>query len=411
MKKVFLFASFVTLALSASAQIDITPEHFKFDKWPVGAVSSTAGEINCIDFAGKDRLNVAKVTESLNRGGLLQLMQFSFSDPAHADIATIKSGLSVVNLGDKVGNALCFKGNQSTYAGATIAAPADLAVPSFTLAFYLDPAKTITGKEQYYAENPGGNDTEYGTHAAAANTARANAIIRTTVVFKIIDNNIDIENKNNTVNVKISLGNGSIGATGSYSNFNFTKREMDEETGEQTVTYEENQWLEVSTDAYVNQDPAKPYTLWFEVTSGTDTEKFSINKKTVLIKSIKMTNGYRLGDKNFYPSLDKVGTDPNGFTTQNQNTTLPLLVEKVELGEGGSVNTEVINTISKPFYSVSGNQVTLNNLKSGELVTIYSFSGQAIKKFAAQNNNATITLKSGYYIARIGKESLKFVVY
>ena len=181
-----------------------------------------------------------------------------------------------------------------------------------------------------------------------------------------------------------------------------------------TAVSVDDRWLKVQTEAYVNKDPAKPYVLNLTaLTAGTDEAtktKYSINKKTLLIKSIKMENGFRLGDPNFYPSLDKIGTHATGFTTQNNNATLPQVSSVVNFA-GGTVGLDMIENAKKPFYTVSGNQVTLNNLEKGDAISIYTIGGQSISNLVAQSNTATFGLNKGYYLAKIGKETLKLIVY
>lgn len=408
MKKITLFSALVALAFSANAQSDITPEHFDFSKWSVGALSTTAKEINTIDVVSATRLSPTNVTDALNHGGAIQLFQANFSAvPEHADIATIKSGLSIIDLGGSVGKVLCFKGKNSTYGKGT-AATAELAVPNFELRFHLDPTTTQTGSDLYFSRFPGGLD--YELHAVNSNTARAEAIIRTTIVFKIIDNKLDnVEKKGTTTKVKLFFGNGSVGTEGTYSSAAFADFKEDQETGEYPGVYVEDRWLEVSTDGYVNKDPAKPYIFSFALNEDV-AKKHKLDDKTVLIKSIKMNSGFRLGDSNFYPSLDKVGNVDGGFTAQNANTSLPQITKAITLKEASSIGK--IESAIKPYYTATNGQVTLCNLPEGSAVTIVSVSGQQVSSFVAQGNMATISLNKGYYLANIGgKETLKLVVY
>lgn len=407
MKKIILFSSFVALTLATSAQSVITPDKFDFSKWPVGALSEDAGAINKIDHVGAGYLGAATVTENLNAGGVIQLAHGDFSDLEHSDIARVKSGLSIIDLGGEVGKVLCFKGHGATY-DKGIAASEDFSkIKDFTLNFYLDPAKTKTAKELYFKRFPEG--TEFDFHTVNSNTARAEAIIRTTIVFKIIDNKMDPTEygDNKTVGLMLRFGNGTSGSNTSYSSRPLADVTEDEE-GEMTAISKPNAWLEVSTDGYVNQDPAKPYTINLRALTAGEGSDYSINNKTLLIKSIKLTTDYRLGDANFYPSLETVGEV--GFANQNQNTTIPQMSKRIELKDA-TVGIDAIANVNKPFYTVAGNQVTLNNLQEGNRVAIVAIGGQQISNFTAKSNTATFTLNKGYYIAKIGAETLKMIVF
>ncbi|MEG2150451.1 MAG: hypothetical protein RRY36_04430 [Bacteroidaceae bacterium] len=411
MKKTILFSSLVALALTASAQNDITPDRFKFQNWPVGALSTEAGQINSIDAVGKTKLSYAQTVAALNHGGVFQVFQGAYTVAKPEEINKIKSGLSIIDLGGEAGKALCFKGSKSTYDKATIAATEDLTVAGFTLAFYPDPAKSTTARQLWERDFPG-SSANWDAQGIEVNTCRANAIIRTVVEFKIVDNNVDANNKNPenqhpTVEVTIALGNGSTGTIEKYGTYSLSEYKKNPETGISTGKPVEERWYRVTTEAYINQDGARPYILYL---SPSTNDKYNINEKALVIRSIKMTNGYRLGGADFYANLESVGTDQAGFTTQNLNKTLEQKSSVVNYA-GGASGIDAIENANKPFYSVSGNQVTLDNLVEGDAVAIYSVGGQPVDSFVAKSNTATLSLQKGYYLAKIGKETLKLVVY
>lgn len=266
MKTHLLLASLALAAMSANAQVDVTPARYIFANQPVGQYKlDNVG--NCDGGTGANPLpNWPKVVSEWNDGYFI-VNNGQMTSLTSPNTANLQSGLNIVDLGGEVGKVLAMKGHDSTTETAT-AAEGNLTVGWFNLGWYLQQG-----------------------------TCPEKTPVRFQVVFKIYENTPDITTgqlrfdsytysnnhcSQNTENaIDKATTNKIWGSADFIARYADDGSPMENEDGD--MYYDDELWQQVEFDWVANSEDGDADPL--RLTMHFNNNKF--NTSTILIKSIK----------------------------------------------------------------------------------------------------------------------------
>ncbi|WP_158275611.1 T9SS type A sorting domain-containing protein [Marinilabilia rubra] len=370
MKRIFttlLLSGMILFPGLTNAQTDITPSRYDFSAQPLGAFSldkqvaganPPASDPDVIDHWNNGFISV---------GNPNMLNSTEFTDGGQG--AILNSFFQIYDMGGDVGKVLMMKGNGSEYEYGT---PGD---PGFWLGWwnmsiYTDKDLTTSVAEQIDL----GNDEA---------TAEELATVRLRIVFHIHQNEISTTNKlfdilgyTYTNNHKQDES-GTLDATVEFKSGDFTETTLDPITFEPVSTYAPDKWIACEYDFVAPEEPGTP--LRFTLRFGGNA-----NNTTLMIKEITMTanpTGEPMETEELTLAADPVATSVNPVESENSFTA----------------------------YSAQG-RLTLENVKVGSEVTIYSMTGSIVEMATAHVPSLSFSLPNGMYIVKAGTETQKVVV-
>ena len=100
-----------------------------------------------------------------------------------------------------------------------------------------------------------------------------------------------------------------------------------------------------------------------------------------------------------------VAATKNGNTySATFDTFSPFVTGATDLGTDDKI------VRSNLFASVSGNQLVINGIHEGKIITIYNASGQQVKQVTATHENTIINLNAGLYFIKADSKTLKIIL-
>ncbi|MDG5798910.1 T9SS type A sorting domain-containing protein [Marinilabiliaceae bacterium ANBcel2] len=365
MKKIFTVILIIGVTFTfhkSYAQEDITPSGYDFSQMEVGeftldAEFATANPPNSWEFV-TDYWNDRFVAVG---GGA-----FETSTDLSSNMGSIlQTYFQIVDLGGEVGKVLMMKGPNNSF---EYGEPGDEGFwPGwFNLSFYTDPDNTpsIAGVIDQ------GVDEE---------DAEKHATVRMRVVFHIHQNEIETSNKLFDILGYTYTGmhkqvDGSDAPTREFRSGDFASVEFDPITETEVFEYNPDKWIVCEYDFVANEESGVPlrYVLRFGESDFTTT--------ALMIKEISFI------------------ANPEGE---------PVEMEEIQLSAGDPTNVSIPGAVSTlDYYTTEGN-LHLNNLSAGQLIEIYSITGQKIDAVKTVSGSLTIPLNRGFYIVRVDQEAVK----
>lgn len=356
MKRGLLFSTAtLMLAVSVMAQTDITPSRYKFADQPVGQWT--------IDEAlpGANPSNAYAPAVDNFHDGYVIINNGQFGAGLEAPNAkAIVQGLSIVDLGGEVNKVLCMKGKDSKFPYGTASQIADgLKIGWWNMSFF-------TSSANVEKEHP----------------------VRFSIVFKLIENQPDLENGFITFDAYTYAGNNLYNPTNLrtiYKSGDFIQRYEDDgspvEDDNGDYIYDDDLWQKFEFDYQAGDEAGIPLRLMIAFSN--QNPKF--NNTTLLIKSITMTK-------------DPSGEPEIGTVKMKWN---PISVGVQDLHK---------DNFDKIQYICEDNVVKFSNINDGERVDVYSINGQSITSFIANGTSNSISLNKGFYIVKAGSNVSKVIV-
>lgn len=342
--KILLLLAVVLCQASVNAQTDITPSRYIFSNQPVGTYQVQAA------IAGANPVSSwAAPVDNFNNGYVaLAGGAPVFTSLDATQVAAIRQGLNIVDLGGQVGKVLALRGRTSTYPVGT-AMGAGYAGAWFNLNFYLDKNNTPI------AEN-----------------------IRVRLVFSIYENEISATGSA-LDKFYTSTWQNAAAPNPQPSIFPSELFQTTDEAGDPVANdegeafYDPTKWMVYEFDIQVPEVAGNPARLKMEM-------KSTAGNMTLFIKEIKFTKS------------------PTGTPTTRQIIKLTPTVTSVEKPKADANQLE---------FGVNANTVKLFNTKSGSKVTVYTSAGQQCKSFSTTTDNASFDLNTGLYIINVEGKTAK----